>query len=200
VISSTGTDTYSAISAAVGSLKGPKHGGANVKVADMISDIKTHCDYTDLNALEEYLTKILNKEAFDKTGLVYGMGHAVYTKSDPRAELLKQKAYELALEKGQLNDYELYTHIESISKKLFHIKRGPEFHISANTDLYAGLVYQLLGIPQDLYTPLFATARISGWCAHRIEQILSDPKILRPAYAFVEDDITYEKLNERAIK
>ncbi len=200
VISSTGTDTYSAISAAVGSLKGPKHGGANVKVADMISDIKTHCEYKDLKALEEYLEKILNKEAFDQTGLVYGMGHAVYTKSDPRAELLKQKAYELALEKGQLKDFELYTHIESISKKLFYQKRGPEFHIAANTDLYAGLVYQLLDIPQDLYTPLFATARISGWCAHRIEQILSDPKILRPAYAFVEDDITYEKLNERKIK
>jgi citrate synthase len=197
VISSTGTDTYSAISAAVGSLKGPKHGGANLRVAEMIDEIKIKCDYNNEIELNKYLEKILNKEAFDKSGLIYGMGHAVYTKSDPRASLLKQQAYELAVEKDRLDDYKLYSNIEAFSKLLFKGLKGDSFIISANTDLYACLVYELLGMPRDLYTPLFATARISGWCAHRIEQILSDPKILRPAYAFVDEIQPYHLLNER---
>jgi len=198
VISSTGTDTYSAISAAVGSLKGPKHGGANICVANMIKDIQENCDYKDKEELRKYLIKIMDKKAFDKTGLVYGMGHAVYTKSDPRAVLLKEKAYELALEKDELDEFELYSNIESMTKELFIERKGPNAVISANTDLYSGLVYQMLNIPKDLYTPLFAAARIIGWCAHRVEQILSDPKILRPAYAFVKkDNLDYRKLDDR---
>lgn len=198
VISSTGTDTYSAISAAVGSLKGPKHGGANKKVAEMMNHIMSHCEYQNEDDLEKYLRKILKKEANDCSGLIYGMGHAVYTISDPRANLLKNKAYELAKEKNKLSLFQLYANVEKITKCLFKELKGEDFHIAANTDLYACLVYQLLGISEDLYTPLFAAARIAGWCAHRIEQILSDPKILRPAYAFVSTDQDYISLSKRS--
>lgn len=180
VVSSTGTDIYSAISAAVGSLKGPKHGGANTIVGDMINDILKNCKWQSKTALTDYLVQVLEKKAFDNSGLIYGIGHAVYTLSDPRAEILKKKARELAIEKNQLALYELYETIEKISKTLIYEKKG--LRKAANTDFYANLVYRLLDIPEDLYTPLFATARIVGWCAHRIETLLSNPKILRPAY------------------
>lgn len=198
VVSSSGTDTYSAISAAIGSLKGPKHGGANLKVCQMIEDIRLHCtNYSDRSILKEYLLKIIKKEAFDKQGLIYGMGHAVYTLTDPRAILLKAKAYELASEKNSFEEYELYTNIESLTKEIFKELKGEDSVIAANVDLYSGFVYERLGIPCELYTPLFATARIAGWCAHRIEQVLSDPKIIRPAYKSVKEGLNYVDINLR---
>ncbi|MGB3366482.1 MAG: citrate/2-methylcitrate synthase [Acidaminobacteraceae bacterium] len=198
VVSSSGTDTYSAISAAVGSLKGPKHGGANLKVCQMIEDIKHNClDWTNRELLKEYMIKIMKKEAFDKQGLIYGMGHAVYTLTDPRAVLLKTKAFELANEKNSLEEYNLYTNIESLTKEIFKELKGVDAVIAANVDLYSGFVYERLGIPCELYTPLFATARIAGWCAHRIEQVVSDPKIIRPAYKSVKEGLSYLGINER---
>ncbi len=180
VVASSGTDIYSAISTAVGSLKGPKHGGANKTVLEMIEDIKSNCDYSEISSLKNYLYKILDKQAFDQTGLVYGIGHAVYTVSDPRAEMLKLKAYELAKEKDMIDEYMLYKNIEEITVDYFQKEKNRT--ICANLDLYSGLVYQMLGIPKELFTPLFAVARVVGWCAHRAEQLLSDPKIIRPAY------------------
>jgi citrate synthase len=198
VVSSSGTDTYSAIATAVGSLKGPKHGGANLKVRDMVADIKENVtNWSDKNLLKDYLVKILKKDAFDNSGLIYGMGHAVYTLSDPRAELLKKKAKELACEKDSLKEYELYTNIEELSKEIYKTFKGEDAVISANVDLYSGFVYELLNIPYDLYTALFATSRISGWCAHRIEQIISDKKIMRPAYKSIDKNINYVDLNSR---
>lgn len=191
VVSSSGTDTYSAIATAVGALKGPKHGGANIKVKTMIENIKENVhDYSNRKKLKIYLQKILNKETFNKEGLVYGMGHAVYTISDPRAVLLKKKAKELALEKNAMKEFTLYTDIESITKEIFMEEKNKE--ISANVDLYSGFVYEMLNIPMELYTPLFAIARVTGWCAHRIEQVMSDSKILRPGYktVFTEDIYT----------
>ncbi|MDV3428663.1 MAG: citrate synthase, partial [Bacillota bacterium] len=196
VVSSSGTDTYSAIAAAVGSLKGPKHGGANIKVAEMMDIIKTEVkDWEDEKEIEEYLIKILNKEKYDKSGLIYGMGHAVYTLSDPRALLLKEKAEELAKEKGRLEEFNLFKNIEKISKKLFMERKGMK--ISANVDFYSGFVYDMLNIPRELYTPIFATARIAGWCAHRIEQLVSEPKIIRPAYKSVVIKQEYTPLKDR---
>lgn len=198
VVSSSGTDTYSAISAAVGSLKGPKHGGANLRVCQMIEDIKLNClDWTNRDSLKEYLIKIIKKEAFDKQGLIYGMGHAVYTLTDPRAVLLKSKAFELANEKNSLKEYTLYTNIESLTKEIFKELKGVDAVIAANVDLYSGFVYERLGIPCELYTPLFATARIAGWCAHRIEQVVSDPKIIRPAYKSVKEGLKYTYIENR---
>ncbi len=198
VVSSSGTDTYSAISTAVGSLKGPKHGGANLKVQEMIDSIKKNVpNWTNKTDLTDYLVKILKKDAFDKTGLIYGMGHAVYTLSDPRAVLLKNKAKELAKEKNKLEEYELYTNIEEISKEIYRRLKGKDAVISANVDMYSGFVYELLNIPKDLYTALFATSRISGWCAHRIEQIISDKKIMRPAYKSIDENIEYINIASR---
>ena len=198
VVSSSGTDTYSAISTAVGSLKGPKHGGANLKVQEMIDSIKKNVpNWTNKTDLTDYLVKILKKDAFDKTGLIYGMGHAVYTLSDPRAVLLKNKAKELAKEKNRLEEYELYTNIEEISKEIYRRLKGKDAVISANVDMYSGFVYELLNIPKDLYTALFATSRISGWCAHRIEQIISDKKIMRPAYKSIDENIEYINIASR---
>lgn len=198
VVSSSGTDTYSAISAALGCLKGPKHGGANRKVYEMVQDIQTNClDWKDEQALKRYLLKIINKEAFDGKGLIYGMGHAVYTLSDPRAVLLKEKARELAKEKGCLGTYALYESIERLTKIIFKERKGDSAAIAANVDLYSGFVYEMLDIPPALYTPLFATARVAGWCAHRIEQVISDPKIIRPAYKSVKDFQLYRNLSER---
>jgi len=197
VVSSSGTDTYSAISAAVGALKGPKHGGANLKVISMIEDIKKNCgDYHNKYNLKKYLLKILNKEAFDKTGLIYGMGHAVYTLSDPRSVLLKEKAKELAIEKNMLDEYYLYSNIEKLTKDIFKEYKNGKI-ISSNVDLYSGFVYSMLNIPKELYTPLFATARVCGWCAHRIEQIESDNKILRPAYISVNEKNFYKNISNR---
>ncbi len=198
VVSSSGTDTYSAIATAVGSLKGSKHGGANLKVRDMVADIMENVsDWSNKGLLKDYLIKILKKEAFDKSGLIYGMGHAVYTLSDPRAKLLKKKAKELAYEKDRLNEYELYSNIEELSKEIYKAFKGEDAIIAANVDLYSGFVYDLLNIPSDLYTPLFATSRISGWCAHRIEQIISDKKIIRPAYKSIDENIDYANINFR---
>ena len=195
VVSSSGTDTYSAIAAAIGSLKGPKHGGANIMVRRMIDNIKENVDYHNKEKLREYLIKILKKEAFNNEGLIYGMGHAIYTNSDPRAVLLKKKAYELAQEKEALKELELYTNIEEITKELFMEMKGR--NIAANVDLYSGFVYEMLNIPSSMYTPLFATARMAGWCAHRIEQIVSDKKILRPAYQNVSVTSHYVPMDQR---
>ena len=186
VVSSTGTDTYSAISASIGSLKGPKHGGANTMVSKMINNIKENVDYTNNEKLKKYLRKILAKEAFDGSGLIYGMGHAIYTLSDPRAELLKEKAEELAKSKNRLEEFEIYKNIEILTKELFKEIKGEHYAICANVDFYSGFVYQLLNIPESIYTPLFATSRIASWNAHRIEQIIFDKKIIRPAYKAVD--------------
>ena len=197
VVSSTGTDTYSAIATALGSLKGPKHGGANKMVADMIKDIKEHIslDYSE-EQLREYLRKILRKEAFDHKGLIYGLGHAVYTLSDPRAIILKEKAYQLALLKGRAKEYNLYADIEKIGCAVLNEKVKNDNSMAANVDFYAGFVLDMLDIPEDLYTPVFAISRIAGWSAHRLEQILDD-KIMRPAYVTLGDNKVYQPLKER---
>lgn len=195
VVSSSGTDTYSTISTAVGSLKGLKHGGANLRVSDMIINIKQHCNYRDLNDLESYLREIISKNANDKSGLIYGMGHAVYTLTDPRTEILRKKAFELAEEKDMVLDYNLYCNIEMLSKKIF--KETKNIEICANVDLYSGFVYSMLNIPRELYTPIFAISRVAGWVAHRIEQLVSDDKIIRPAYQFVLENKTYKSIDER---
>ena len=183
VLSSAGTDIYSAISAAVGSLKGPKHGGANIKVDQMFEDIKANVrDWKDDEEVSAYLAKILRGEAGDGSGLIYGMGHAIYTISDPRAVTLKKYARELAEEKGFMDEFELMQKIENRTPDVFYQVTGNEKYMCANVDMYSGLVYRMLGIPKELYTPLFATARVAGWCAHRIEEILTGGRIIRPAY------------------
>lgn len=182
VVSSAYTDTYSSIVAGISSLKGLRHGGANIRVLEMIHNIEENVQYSDKDALKEYLYKIYNKEAFDKTGLIYGMGHAVYTKSDPRAMLLKERARDLAISRNIYYKYELYENIENITKEIFKEQRGEDFEICSNVDLYSGFVYELLHLRYPIFTPLFTLARTSGWCAHRLEQIISDKKILRPAY------------------
>jgi len=197
VVSSTGTDTYSAISTAIGSLKGPKHGGANLMVAAMIEDIKSHInDWSDEVELKNYLALILEKKAFDKKGLIYGMGHAVYTLSDPRAIVLKKKAEELAVLKGLERNFKLISDIERISGKMLNERLGSNNAIAANVDLYSGFVFEMLGIPQELYTPIFAASRMAGWCAHRLEQIL-DEKIMRPAYVTLGDPVNYSPIDKR---
>ena len=197
VVSSTGTDTYAAISTALGSLKGPKHGGANKMVAEMFADIKAKVglNYTE-EELRVYLRKILSKEAFDQKGLLYGLGHAVYTLSDPRAVILKQKAEQLALHKERIKEYNLYADIERIGCELLNEKVKNDNAMAANVDFYAGFVMDMLNIPEDLYTPVFAISRIAGWSAHRLEQILDD-KIMRPAYITLGDEQTYYPLEER---
>ena len=197
VVSSTGTDTYAAISTALGSLKGPKHGGANKMVAEMFANIKAKVglNYTE-EELRAYLRKILSKETFDQKGLLYGLGHAVYTLSDPRAVILKQKAEELALHKDRIKEYNLYADIERIGCELLNEKVKNDNAMAANVDFYAGFVMDMLNIPEDLYTPVFAISRIAGWSAHRLEQILDD-KIMRPAYITLGDEQTYYPLEER---
>jgi citrate synthase len=197
VVSSSGTDTYSAIAAAVGCLKGPKHGGANIKVKEMVEDIKLNCEYTDASKLKAYLNKILDRKAYDEKGLIYGMGHAVYTLSDARAVILKKKAYDLAVELDKLEEFQLYSDIEALTKEIFAERKGEDKPICANVDLYSGLVYEMLGIPKELYTPIFAASRVAGWCAHRIEQVMSDSKIIRPAYQNVATKREYVPMNER---
>lgn len=195
VVSSTGTDTYSAIAAAIGSLKGPKHGGANIKVIEMMKDIKENIkDWGSESEIRDYLMKILRKEAFDGSGLIYGLGHAVYTLSDPRAVLLKGKARQLAQEVGRVEEFNLYEKIEKIAVDIFAQSNKA---ISANVDFYSGFVYDMLNIPHELYTPIFAAARIPGWCAHRIEQLVSEPKIIRPAYKGVKSLSSYKALGLR---
>ncbi len=198
VVSSSGTDTYAAVSAAIGSLKGPKHGGANIKVMGMMEDIKAHVsNWEDRDEVFAYLEKILQKEAYDHSGLIYGMGHAVYTISDPRAELLKRKAEELAAVTGQEKEYNLYQLIEELSPFAFAKLRHLEKDICANVDLYSGFVYSMLNIPKELYTPIFAISRIAGWTAHRLEELAAGSKIIRPAYKNIGKKLPYQGLEER---
>lgn len=183
VLSSSGTDTYAAISAAVGSLKGHRHGGANLKVAEMLEDIQEHVrDWNDEDEVAAYLAKILRREAGDGSGLIYGMGHAVYTLSDPRAVILKREAARMAERKGFGAEFRLLETVERLTPSLMKEVRGLDKAMCANVDMYSGLVYRSLGISKDLFTPLFATARIVGWCAHRIEELLTGGRIIRPAY------------------
>ncbi len=198
LVSSTGTDTYSAIAAAVGSLKGPKHGGANIAVVNMINNIKKNVpDINNRGKLDDYLVKILRKEAHDRTGLVYGMGHAIYTLSDPRAKLLKGMAKKLAEDKGMIDDFLLCDYIERNVPGLYAEVHGKEINMPANVDLYSGFVYDALDIPADVATPLFATARLSGWCAHRIEELVAGGRLMRPAYMSVQDHLDYIPMKDR---
>ena len=198
VLSSTGTDTYSAIGAAIGSLKGPKHGGANQAVMRQFAEIKSQVkDWKDEDELNAYLTRILRKEAGDGSGLIYGMGHAIYTKSDPRAVALKRAAHSLAESTGYLDELELMESIERLSPSVFAAVTGNKKVMCANVDMYSGLVYQMLNIPTDLYTPLFAIARIVGWCAHRIEEVMTGGRIIRPAYKAISPARVYQPIAER---
>lgn len=190
VVTSSGSDTYSTIAAAMSSLKGPKHGGANIKVMDMMDDIREHVrDYSDKEEIAAYLGKIVEKQAFDKKGLIYGMGHAVYTLSDPRERVFKQYVKELAKEKGRENDLLLYENIEELAPGIISGKRKTVKNVSPNVDFYSGFVYDMLGIPRELYTAIFAVARIVGWSAHRIEELICTDKIIRPAYMSVMDEL-----------
>lgn len=198
VVTSSGTDTYSAVAASLASLKGPKHGGANLKVIQMFADLKQHCeDYREEAAIAEYLEKVLNKEAFDHTGLIYGMGHAVYTYSDPREVMLKQYARKLAREKGMEEEFRFYDTVEKTAARLIARKRHLYKPICANVDFYSGFVYNMLNIPTELFTPIFAISRISGWSAHRLEELVNCGKIIRPAYKFVGIHKGYRKMEER---
>ena len=198
VVTSSGTDTYSAMAASMASLKGPRHGGANLKVQQMINDIKSHLkNWEDEDEITAYLTKILHKEAFDHSGLIYGMGHAVYTYSDPREVILKQYAKKLSDAKGTEAEFALLDRIEKISIKLLTDEHKIFKPICANVDFYSGFVYTMLGIPDELYTPLFAIARISGWSAHRLEELVNQGKIIRPAYKYVGHHREYTSLEER---
>lgn len=203
VLTSVATDTYSAISAAIGSLKGPQHGGANLKVLEQLSLLKEECsDYSE-GTIADYLKKLLAKEAGDHSGLIYGMGHAVYTMSDPRAVILKENARALAEKNGYGEDFAILETIEKLTPKIIsNSKNGGdarqlESSICANVDLYSGLVYRVLNIPPELFTPLFAVSRTAGWCAHRIEELLSNRRVIRPAYKSVAGNVGYTPLNER---
>ncbi len=201
VVSSADTDTYSAIAAAVGSLKGRRHGGANIRVVEMMDEIKANVkDWTNENEVAAYLHKIVDKEAFDHTGKVYGIGHAVYTISDPRAVLLKAKAKELAKEKGCLEEFELYNLIERLAPKIIQERHPSAERVCANVDLYSGFVYTMLNIPRELFTPIFAISRIAGWSAHRIEEIVCGGKIYRPAYKNVSPERPFIPLQDRQNK
>jgi len=198
VLSSTGTDIYSSIAAAIGSLKGPRHGGANHRVMMMMNDVMENVhNWEDETELENYLVKIVRGEAADHSGLIYGMGHAVYTLSDPRAVILKDKAHKMAGERDMLKKFELFERVEKLSPNAFAKVKGESKVISANVDFYSGLVYQMLGIPSDLYTPLFAISRITGWCAHRIEEMETCGRIMRPAYRSLSKSKLYVPINER---
>ena len=189
VVTSSGSDTYSTMAAAMSSLKGPKHGGANIKVMEMMQDIREHVkDYADKEEIATYLEKIVDKEAFDQKGLIYGMGHAVYSLSDPREKVFKQYVEELAKEKGREKDLLLYENIEEIAPKVIGEKRKIFKGVSPNVDFYSGFVYEMLGIPVELYTAMFAVARIVGWSAHRMEELICADKIIRPAYMSVMEE------------
>ena len=198
VVSSTDTDTYSAVGAAVGSLKGKRHGGANIQVMEMMDDIKKNVrDWSNEKEVKEYLRKIIRKEAYDRTGLIYGQGHAVYTISDPRAILIRNKAAELAKEKGCLEEYNLYVLIEKLAPVVFAEEKGSDKRICANVDFYSGFVYNMLNIPRELYTPIFAISRVAGWSAHRIEEIISGGRIYRPAYKNIMPEREFVPIEER---
>lgn len=197
VVTSSGTDTYSAVAAAMGSLKGPRHGGANIKVVRMFEDMKANIDITDRTQIKDYLTRLLDKQAFDRAGLIYGMGHAVYSLSDPRSDILKQYTKKLALEKGLSAEFELYEAVAEIAPELIAEKRKMYKGVSPNIDFYSGLIYKLLGLPAELFTPIFAIARIAGWSAHRIEEIQNAGKIIRPAYVSVKENREYIPIERR---
>ncbi len=197
-VSSSGSDTYAVMAAAIGSLKGPQHGGASGKAYDMMQDLKANVvNWRSEIEIEEYLSKILRKEAFDKSGLIYGVGHAVYTVSDPRTKLLRDYARGLAYEAGREQEYELYTITERLAPEVFYSVKKSSKIVCANVDFYSGFVYDMLKIPQELFTPIFATARIAGWSAHRIEEIVSGGRILRPAYKCVKKRRGYTKIENR---
>ena len=188
VVTSSGTDTYSAIAAALGSLKGPKHGGANIKVVKMFEDIKQNVkDWNDDEELSAYLGKLLHKEAFDKAGLIYGMGHAVYSLSDPRAKIMSQFVGGLSKEKGREDEFRLYSNVERLATQLIAKERKIYKGVSANVDFYSGFIYSMLDLPMELYTPIFAIARIAGWSAHRMEELTGGGKIIRPSYMAVQE-------------
>ena len=198
VVTSSGTDTYSAIAAALCSLKGPKHGGANIQVIKMFKELeKNITDWEDEDMILRYLEKILNKEAFDKTGVIYGMGHAVYSISDPRAVIFKNYVKQLSAEKGRSKEFAFYERVERLAAELIAAERHIYKGVSANIDFYSGFVYSMLGLPTELYTPLFAIARISGWSAHRIEELTNHGKIIRPAYKCVQDRVKYIPIEKR---
>jgi len=199
VTSSTGTDTYSSIAAGIGSLKGPKHGGANLKVCEMMQFLKENVkDWKDEEEIAGWLRRILAREVFNKSGLIYGIGHAVYTKSDPRTLVLKEMARELAVEKGRIEEYEFMECIERIAVETIYAVKGKDKTLCANVDFFSGFVYDLIGIPREIYTPLFAMARIVGWCAHRNEELnFEGRRIIRPAYRCVTDERAYVALSDR---
>lgn len=191
VVTSSGTDTYSSTAASIGSLKGPRHGGANLKVMDMFKNIKENIsNQNDETEIEKYLLKILNKEAFDNAGLIYGMGHAVYTLSDPREVILKEFARKLADEKGLAEEFLFYDRVEKIAQRLIMERHKVNKNVCANVDFYSGFVYTMLGIPEELFTPIFAIARTPGWCAHRLEELLNGNRIIRPAYKYVGEHVS----------
>ena len=198
MLTSSGTDTYSAIAAGIGSLKGPKHGGANIKVAEMVEYIKQGVEnITDADQVAEFLKKILKKEAGDGSGLIYGMGHAVYTLSDPRAVILKSHARKFSENTEFEDEFKLLELIETLTPQILAELRGDKKVMCANVDLYSGLVYKLLGIPEDLFTPLFTVARVAGWSAHRMEELMTGGRIIRPAYKSVCAQRNYVKLDDR---
>lgn len=198
VVTSSGTDTYSAISAALCSLKGPKHGGANIKVVEMFDDIKSNvADWKDDEEITAYLIKLLEKEAFDRSGLIYGMGHAVYSISDPRARVFKRYVGELSKEKHLSREYDLYNRVERLAAEAIAKKKKIYKGVSANVDFYSGFAYRMLGLPKELYTPIFAVSRIAGWSAHRLEELINAGKIIRPAYMSISEERGYVPINDR---
>ena len=198
VVTSSGTDTYSAIAAALGSLKGPKHGGANIKVVKMFEDMERKIsDFTDEDAVRDYLTKLLHGEAFDRAGLIYGMGHAVYSISDPRARVFKGFVEKLSEEKGRQKEFQLYSMVERLAPEVIAKERRIYKGVSANVDFYSGFVYSMLDLPQKLFTPIFAIARIAGWSAHRMEELVNSGKIIRPAYLNVHERVDYQDIIDR---
>ena len=198
VVTSSGSDTYSVMAAALASLKGPKHGGANIKVMEMMDDLRANVsDTKDEEKIRNYLDQLVDKQAFDKKGLIYGMGHAVYSLSDPRAVVFKSFVESLAKEKGRMDDYHLYTTIERLAPEVIAEKRKIYKGVSANVDFYSGFVYSMLGIPVELYTPIFAMARVVGWSAHRMEELVNADKIIRPAYKSVAEKRIYQPIDKR---
>jgi len=198
VVSSSMTDTYSVIAAAIGSLKGPRHGGANIKVVQMFNDMMQQVhDWKDEDEVSYYLRRLLHKEAFDKAGLIYGVGHAIYSKSDPRAEIFKGFVEKLSIEKGLQDQYQLYDMVARLAPKIIESERQMYKGVSINVDFYSGFVYQMLGLPMELYTPIFAIARIAGWSAHRLEELANNGKIIRPAYKTLCTDQDYIKMCDR---
>jgi citrate synthase len=198
VVSSSGTDTYSVVAASLGSLKGPRHGGANIRVVQMIEDMKEHLsDWNDEDAIRAYLKGLLNKEGFDHSGLIYGMGHAVYSLSDPRANIFKHYVKSLSEEKGLSEEFALYSNVERLAPEVISQERHIYKGVSANIDFYSGFVYRMLNLPLELYTPIFAIARISGWSAHRLEELVNSGKIIRPAYKSIHPVWEYVPIGKR---